>query len=124
MTEIDIWRTVYLMLWWYGDTAKEESVRRSDRFVAAGSPRNRYQVVVFPRWRWRRISKLLKVAAEWKDTSLRYLSPAVNLALATDDYGREPAASLAPASTAKGSSNCTLHKSTSVEPRSTAMTPR
>jgi len=34
MTEIDIWRTVYLMLW-YGDTAKEESVRRSDGFAAA-----------------------------------------------------------------------------------------
>jgi hypothetical protein len=25
MTEIDIWRAAYLMLWWYGETAQEES---------------------------------------------------------------------------------------------------
>jgi hypothetical protein len=36
MTEIDIWRAAYLMLWWYGDTAQEESGRRADEFCAAG----------------------------------------------------------------------------------------
>jgi hypothetical protein len=38
MTEIDIWRAAYLMLWWYGDTAQEESARRADEFAADGDP--------------------------------------------------------------------------------------
>jgi hypothetical protein len=38
MTEIDIWRAAYLMLRWYGDTAREEAARRADEFAAAGDP--------------------------------------------------------------------------------------
>jgi hypothetical protein len=38
MTEIDIWRAAYLMLWWYGDTAQEESARRADEFASDGDP--------------------------------------------------------------------------------------
>jgi hypothetical protein len=38
MTEIDIWRAAYLMLWWYGDTAQEESARRADEFALDGDP--------------------------------------------------------------------------------------
>ena len=38
MTEIDIWRAAYLMLWWYGDTAREESARRADEFASDGDP--------------------------------------------------------------------------------------
>ena len=38
MTEIDIWRAADLMLWWYGETAKEESARRADEFAADGDP--------------------------------------------------------------------------------------
>jgi len=38
MTEIDIWRAAYLMLWWYGETAQEESARRADEFCTAGDP--------------------------------------------------------------------------------------
>jgi hypothetical protein len=38
MTEIEIWRTAYLMLRWYGSTAREESARRADEFAAAGDP--------------------------------------------------------------------------------------
>jgi len=38
MTEIDIWRAAYLMLWWYGKTAQEESARRADEFAADGDP--------------------------------------------------------------------------------------
>ena len=38
MTEIDIWRAAYLMLWWYGETAQEESARRADEFAAYGDP--------------------------------------------------------------------------------------
>ena len=38
MTEIDIWRAAYLMLWWYGETAEEESARRADEFAADGDP--------------------------------------------------------------------------------------
>jgi hypothetical protein len=38
MTEIDIWRAAYLMLWWYGETAQEESARRADEFAADGDP--------------------------------------------------------------------------------------
>ena len=38
MTEIDIWRAAYLMLWWYGETAQEESARRADEFGGAGDP--------------------------------------------------------------------------------------
>jgi hypothetical protein len=37
MTEIDIWRAAYLMLWWYGDTAQEESARRADELAADGN---------------------------------------------------------------------------------------
>jgi hypothetical protein len=36
MTEIDIWHAAYLMLRWYGGTAREESARRADEFAAAG----------------------------------------------------------------------------------------
>jgi len=36
MTEIDIWRAAYLMLWWYGETAQEESARRADEFAEEG----------------------------------------------------------------------------------------
>jgi hypothetical protein len=38
MTEIEIWRTAFVMLRWYGDTAREESARRADEFAAAGDP--------------------------------------------------------------------------------------
>ena len=38
MTEIDIWRAAYLMLWWYGETAQEESARRVAEFAADGDP--------------------------------------------------------------------------------------
>jgi hypothetical protein len=38
MTEIDIWYAAYLMLRWYGDTAREESARRAEEFAAAGDP--------------------------------------------------------------------------------------
>ena len=38
MTEIDIWRAAYLMLWWYGETAQEESARRAAEFAADGDP--------------------------------------------------------------------------------------
>jgi hypothetical protein len=38
MTEIEIWRTAYLMLWWYGATAQAESARRADEFAADGDP--------------------------------------------------------------------------------------
>jgi hypothetical protein len=38
MTEIDIWRAAYLMLWWYDDTAQEESARQADEFAADGDP--------------------------------------------------------------------------------------
>ena len=38
MNEIDIWRAAYLMLRWYGDTAREESARRAAEFAAAGDP--------------------------------------------------------------------------------------
>ena len=38
MTEIDIWRAAYLMLWWYGETAEEESARRADEFAGDGDP--------------------------------------------------------------------------------------
>jgi hypothetical protein len=37
MTEIDIWRAAYLMLWWYGDTAQVESARRADELAADGN---------------------------------------------------------------------------------------
>jgi hypothetical protein len=37
MTEIDIWRAAYLMLWWYGETAQQESARRADEFAADGN---------------------------------------------------------------------------------------
>jgi hypothetical protein len=37
MTEIDIWRAAYLMLWWYGDTAEEESARRANELAADGN---------------------------------------------------------------------------------------
>jgi hypothetical protein len=47
MTEIDIWRAAYLMLWWYGDTAQEESARRADEFALDGDPAGQA--------RWRRI---------------------------------------------------------------------
>jgi hypothetical protein len=36
MTEIEIWRTASLMLWWYGTTAQRESARRADEFAADG----------------------------------------------------------------------------------------
>ena len=38
MTEIDVWRAAYLMLWWYGETAQEESARRADEFATDGDP--------------------------------------------------------------------------------------
>jgi hypothetical protein len=38
MTEIDMWRAAHLMLWWYGETAQEESARRADEFAADGNP--------------------------------------------------------------------------------------
>jgi hypothetical protein len=38
MTEIDIWRTASLMLWWYGATAQEESARRANEFATDGDP--------------------------------------------------------------------------------------
>jgi hypothetical protein len=38
MTEIDIWRAAYLMLWWHDDTAREESARRADEFASDGDP--------------------------------------------------------------------------------------
>jgi hypothetical protein len=38
MIEIDIWRAAYLMLWWYGDTAQEESARRAEEFAAERDP--------------------------------------------------------------------------------------
>ena len=38
MTEIDIWRAAYLMLWWYRETAQEESARRAAEFAADGDP--------------------------------------------------------------------------------------
>jgi len=38
MTEIDIWRAAYLMLWWYGETAQAESARRADEFAADRDP--------------------------------------------------------------------------------------
>ena len=38
MTEIDIWRAAYLMLWWYGETAQEEGARRAAEFAADGDP--------------------------------------------------------------------------------------
>ena len=38
MTEIEIWRAAYLMLQWYGGTAREESARRAEEFAAAGDP--------------------------------------------------------------------------------------
>jgi hypothetical protein len=38
MTEIDIWHAAYLMLWWYGETAQEESARRADEFATDGDP--------------------------------------------------------------------------------------
>ena len=38
MTEIDIWRAACLMLWWYGETAQEESARRAAEFAADGDP--------------------------------------------------------------------------------------
>jgi hypothetical protein len=38
MTEIEIWRTAFLMLWWYGATAQVESARRADEFAADGNP--------------------------------------------------------------------------------------
>ena len=37
MTEIDIWRAAYLMVWWYGDTAQQESARRADELAADGN---------------------------------------------------------------------------------------
>ena len=37
MTEIDVWRTASLMLWWYGATAQEESARRAGEFAADGN---------------------------------------------------------------------------------------
>jgi hypothetical protein len=36
MTESDIWRAAYLMLLWYGDTAREEAARRAEEFAAVG----------------------------------------------------------------------------------------
>ena len=36
MTEIEIWSAAYLMLRWYGETARQESARRADEFAAAG----------------------------------------------------------------------------------------
>jgi hypothetical protein len=41
MTEIEIWRAAYLMLWWYGATAEQESARRADELVGAGDPPER-----------------------------------------------------------------------------------
>jgi hypothetical protein len=38
MTEIDIWRAAYLVLWWYGDTAREKNARPADEFAADGDP--------------------------------------------------------------------------------------
>jgi hypothetical protein len=38
MSEIEIWRTASLMLWWYGATAQEESARRANEFAADGDP--------------------------------------------------------------------------------------
>jgi hypothetical protein len=38
MTEIEIWRIAYLMLRWYGGTARQESARRAEEFAAAGDP--------------------------------------------------------------------------------------
>jgi hypothetical protein len=36
IAEVDIWRTAYLMLSWYGDTAAAESARRAEEFAADG----------------------------------------------------------------------------------------
>jgi hypothetical protein len=36
IAEIDIWRAAYLMLRWYGDTARAEAIRRIDEHIAAG----------------------------------------------------------------------------------------
>ena len=51
MTEIDIWRAAYLMLWWYGDTAQEESARRAHELAADGNSAGAA--------RWRRIIKVI-----------------------------------------------------------------
>src|SRR6516162_10789850 len=40
MTEIDIWRAAYLMLWWYGETAQKEGARRADEFCTARSAKH------------------------------------------------------------------------------------
>jgi hypothetical protein len=34
--EIDIWRAAYLMLRWYGTTARQEGVRRANELTAVG----------------------------------------------------------------------------------------
>jgi hypothetical protein len=34
VSEIDIWRAACLMLWWYGDTAEAESLRRAEELAA------------------------------------------------------------------------------------------
>jgi hypothetical protein len=36
VSEIDIWRAAYLMLWWYGDTAEAEGKRRAEEHAADG----------------------------------------------------------------------------------------
>jgi hypothetical protein len=38
ITEFDIWRAAYLMLRWYGDTAREESARRAEEFAVTEGP--------------------------------------------------------------------------------------
>lgn len=34
--EIDIWRAAYLMLRWYGTTARQEGVKRANELTAVG----------------------------------------------------------------------------------------
>ena len=49
MTEIEIWRTASLMLWWYGATAQTESARRADEFAADGDRVKAQGVDDYPR---------------------------------------------------------------------------
>ena len=56
--EIDIWRAAALMLWWYGDIAEAESMRRAEELAAEGDNAG---VAV---WRW-----IIRAIGQLEDTT-------------------------------------------------------
>jgi len=76
IAEIDMWRAACLMLWWYGEIAREEGVRRANELAAVGDDAG---VAV-----WRRINEAIRQLANMtppgKFIDLAFLQPEIYIA--------------------------------------------